>query len=195
MNIVNQCFFRPRTKIVFVNRAEWLNYLSQRCFLKNRALVECQSERLLTAQRVYANAAKRSLVGSIMNQVRCSVFRQKIGVGRNVLEGARRLSAPDHPVNICISGGSTKIETSTQHFQRVVQSLRDFKEQLSIFWGQKDGGVTSLLCDTPNRVVTICHDGSEIKKLADLNQVYQEVHIADGHEVLFGEEHLPIVNN
>lgn len=182
-----------RAKIVFVDAAQWQKHLSRPYFLRKNSLKQCPPQRLLTGARLYATAETPYLVGTIMNHANCSLFHQISSIGNNVLTAAKKLTSADSPISICLSGGNARDSASVRHFQQVRQTLEKFKDQLSIFWGQKDHGDTGILCDTPHRVITICHDGSEIKKLADLNQVYQEVHIADGHEILFGEEHLPIV--
>lgn len=183
------------SKIVFVNNDSWHNRLYKSgCDGFGRF---CRQDDIVLAKKVFEEGAASCLTGNVMNpmnKTECAKFHfnspDQTDIDK-ILAAIQKLSTPQNPPNILISGGAFPWEFSERFYRRVTDALNELKQNFSVIWGQKDFGTTNIFSDAEKNLTVVNHNGCEINNLTDLKNVYQEVSIVDGHEVLFGEDNIP----
>lgn len=193
MEIKNQPTFTSR-RIVFLNSSEYIKR-----FVHNAQIKSCSVNDMVSDEKIRTEGIATCIAGNMMNQMiqsECGVFhycRPNVTDIRGILSNTERLSQPETPAEILITGGQCT-DLCRYFFQELVSALDKFKKHTTIIWGQKDWGYTNFVCDAKQGLTVVNHmhpRDKEIKSLADVNDIYEKVEIAKGDELLFGEQHLP----
>lgn len=113
----------------------------------------------------------------------------------DIYNNVKALETSDVKPKILIVGGLHPWELSEYYYFRVMERLSEFKENISILWGQKDFSNSNINLhfgakDDTWTIYPQGFDGKKFKKdpLQYLKSIYHTAKIADGQELFFKGE-------
>lgn len=150
---------------------------------------EAYSESISEGDSIGTLGLATCIGGGITNRNTCYVFHYS-SPGKAQLcsidEKIKILERENEKPGIFITGGYYPWYLSKIYFDRVMDKIKEYKDNTTIIWVQKNLESTSIHYDVKKDTWTLANYDADINSLEDLKKVYEIVKIADGDELWLG---------
>lgn len=115
-------------------------------------------------------------------------FRPEKKELNDIYMNVKSLETIDEKPNIIITGGQYDWVLCKHYFQKLAEKLKEFKDNITIIWGQKDGGGTNVHYGAKDDIWTIYHSNNlqknfKIDSFDDLKKCFNIIQIAPTDEL------------
>lgn len=153
-----------------------------------RNSISCSIDEIKTGQDLCTIGASTCIAGGGLSYNNGAIFHfnSPSNTDLNALySDMRDIQSP----NIIITGGLHPWDRSKIVFDDIMEKLREFRDRMTIIWGQKDSEGTSLHCSVEKNTYTLWHQGSlPLNSAEDLKKIYEIVEVSPNAKLIFNPE-------